>query len=382
MATTQREAARRVSVLVGTRKGAFIFHSDTVRKTWKLQGPHFLGHIVHHVVADPRHPKVMLCAARAGHLGPTVFRSADGGRTWKEAARPPAFDKAPEGAPQESVAHTFWLTPGHPSEPGVWYAGTSPPALFRSDDDGVSWQGVDGFNKHPDRLKWIPSPENSPPDGATLHSINIDATDPKHLLIGISVGGVFESHDRGASWQPLNRGCEAEFLPEPEAEYGHDPHCVRMHPLDPSRVVQQNHCGIYLLDAAARRWQRIGRNMPKRVGDIGFPMVLHPRDPNRFWVFPMDGSSVWPRTAVGGKPAVYGTLDAGKRWQRLDKGLPAEQAWWTVRRQAMSADGCERVGLYFGTTSGELWASANEGAQWRCIARHLPLIHSVEALTW
>ncbi|MBU6436520.1 MAG: glycoside hydrolase [Betaproteobacteria bacterium] len=374
--------ARHVSVLVGTRKGAFIFRSDGKRRDWAVSGPHFLGHIVQHVVADPRDGKTLLCAARAGHLGPTVFRSSDFGRTWKEATQPPAFAQAAPGEVAESVAHTFWLTPGHASEPGVWYAGTSPPALFRSEDGGATWQGVDGFNRHAQRHAWIGTGQDSPPDGSTLHSINVAPDDARHLIFGVSSGGVFESHDRGATWVPMNAGCEADFLPDPDnATFGHDPHCLRVHPQDATRMVQQNHCGIYLLDAAACRWQRVGRNMPKRVGDIGFPMVLHPRDRDRFWVFPMDGSSVWPRTSPGGKPAVYGTRSAGRTWQRLDAGLPAAQAWWTVKRQAMSADACASVGLYFGTTSGELWASTDEGARWRCIAAHLPHIYSVETLT-
>jgi hypothetical protein len=201
------------------------------------------------------------------------------------------------------------------------------------------------------------------------------------LYIGISgnEGGVFESTDKGRSWKPLNAGSLAAAQPEPYPEYGQDPHCVRLHPLAPDVLYQQNHCGIYRLQRPASRWERIGDNMPKDVGDIGFPIVLHPRDPRTVWVFPMDGTEVWPRTSPGGKPAVYVTRDAGASWQRQDRGLPASQAWLSVRRQAMSADAHDPVGLYFGTTSGELWASTDEGAQWSEIARYLPLIHSVEA---
>jgi hypothetical protein len=154
---------------------------------------------------------------------------------------------------------------------------------------------------------------------------------------------------------------------------------LRLHPLAPDVLYQQNHCGIYRMQRPASRWERIGENMPKQVGDIGFPIVLHPRDPRTVWVFPMDGTEVWPRTSPDGKPAVYVTRDSGASWQRQDRGLPASQAWLSVRRQAMSADAHDPVGLYFGTTSGELWASTDEGAQWRELARYLPLIHSVEA---
>src|SRR5206468_3885541 len=180
--------------------------------------------------------------------------------------------------------------------------------------------------------------------------------------------------ESGADWQPLIRGVRADFLSDPDPEYGHDPHCVRMHPALPDRLYQQNHCGIYRLDRPAERWQDIGATMPKSVGAIGFPMVLHPSDPDTLWVFPMDGSTVWPRVSPGGKPAAYITRNAGKTWTRQDKGFPRANAWWTVKRQAMTADAHEPVGLYLGTTSGEVWASRTGGTSWTCMARHLPEI--------
>jgi hypothetical protein len=150
-----------------------------------------------------------------------------------------------------------------------------------------------------------------------------------------------------------------------------------LHPLKPDRLYQQNHCGIYRLDRPARKWTRIGSAMPRKIGDIGFPIVLHPTDPDTAWVFPMDGTTVWPRVSIGGKPAVYITRDGGESWQRQDRGLPESQAWFTVLRQSMCADERERPGLYFGTTSGDVWASGNGGERWSCIARHLPEIYSV-----
>jgi photosystem II stability/assembly factor-like uncharacterized protein len=372
----------RLQVLVGTRKGLFILAADKGRRSWSIDGPHFLGQVVNHAVLDPRDKRTLLAAVKAGHLGPTVFRSEDLGKSWTEAATPPAFPKAPAGESGESVSHVFWLAPGHSTEKGRWYAGTSPQALFVSDDGGRNWKGVEGFNAHPDRRKWIGSQQEAPPDGGTLHSINVDPFDAKHLYIGLSAGGVFESRDRGATWTPLNAGSAADFLADPNAAYGHDPHCLRVHPKVRDVVYQQNHCGIYRLDRAANRWIRIGERMPKKIGDIGFPMVLHPRDPKTAWVFPMDGGTVWPRVPIGGKPAVYATRDAGASWQRQDSGLPPAHGWFTVKRQAMNADPLDPTGLYFGTTGGEVWASFDEGASWQCLCLHLPQIYSIEtALT-
>ena len=360
---------------IGTRKGAFALRPDAHRRGWKLSGPHFLGHIIHHVVQDPREPKVLLMAAKTGHLGPTVYRSSDCGRTWREAAQPPAFRKAAEGEQPRAVDRVFWLTPGHSSERSTWYAGTSPAGLFRSEDGGERWQPVAGFNDNRMHAKWA---SFGTPDGQLTHSINIDPRDPRHLYLALSGGGVFESTNGGADWAPLNEGCAADFLPDPTVPFGHDPHCVALHPAAPDRLYQQNHCGIYRLDRPQRRWVRIGSAMPKKVGDIGFPIVLHPSDPQIAWVLPMDGQTVWPRTSIAGKPAVYRTSDGGKSWRRLDRGLPQAQAWLTVLRQAMCTDGrAARLGVYFGTTGGEVWAGANGGESWRCIARHLPEIYSV-----
>jgi len=373
-----KPSSRPLALLVGTRKGAFLLRADKKRASFQLSEPAFLGHIIHHFVSDPRDPRVFLIAARTGHLGPTILRSENFGKTWEEANRPPAFSKAPAGEPGRIVDHVFWLSPGHSAEKGVWYAGTSPPGLFRSEDGGRSWEEIAGFNSHPRRSAWSGGDQPGIPDGPTLHSILVDPRNPKHLYISLSAGGVFESSDGGGNWAPLNRGCRADFLPDPEPEFGQDPHCVRLHPLYPDRLYQQNHCGIYRLERPEGRWERIGERMPRKIGDIGFPLVLHPRDPDTLWVFPMDGGTVWPRTSPQGKPAVYVSRNAGGKWSRLDQGLPSRQAWWTVKRQAMTADSHEPVGIYFGTTSGEIWGSPNEGLRFRCLARHLPEIYSME----
>ena len=371
--------ARRLLLTVATRKGAWLYHGDAARQTWRVDGPHFLGHIVNHLLLDPRDGRTLLAAAKTGHLGPTIFRSTDLGHSWQEAARPPAFAPANDGQAARSVDHTFWLTPGHPDEPGVWYAGTSPQGLFRSEDGGISWAPFSMINDDPQYRQWMGTVQDGTPDGPKLHSIIVDPRDPAHLYLAMSGGGVHESADGGRSFAPLIDGLEVVegFVPT-DATF-HDPHCVRLCPSQPDRLYQQNHCGIYRLDRPSDVWQRIGKSMPAAVGDVGFPMVVHPRDADVAWVFPMDGTTVWPRTSPDGKPAVYATRNGGTSWQRLDHGLPASQAWWTVKRQAMTADRLDPLGLYFGTTSGELWQSHDEGLQWSCMARHLPEIYAVEA---
>jgi hypothetical protein len=370
--------ARRLLVLVATRKGAWIYEADAARRRWRANGPHFLGHIINHLVLDPRDGRTLLAAAKTGHLGPTVFRSTNFGRTWKEAARPPAFPKAAKGAAGRSVDHTFWLTPGHPSQPGLWYAGTSPHGLFRSEDGGDTWEPMVGLNENPQYKQWMGGPQDGTPDGPKLHSILVDPRDAAHLYLGMSSGGVHETRDGGRTWAPIVDGLEVVEGLDPARLAFHDPHCVRLAPSDPDRLYQQNHCGIYRLDRPSREWVRIGKRMPRRIGDIGFPMVVHPRDPETIWVFPMDGTDVWPRTSPAGSPSAYVSRNGGRRWERLDAGLPQSQAWWTVKRQAMAADRHDPVGLYFGTTSGELWQSRDEGRRWTNLARHLPEIYAVE----
>lgn len=376
------------TILVGTRKGAWTVSGKPETKQWHIEGPQHLGSMVFHYVADPREPRRRLMAVGSGHLGPSIFRSGDGGESWEEAIKPPQFPKL-EGEGR-SVDHVFWLTPGHASQPDRWYAGSSPQGLFRSDDGGKSWGEVEGFNYHPDFFDWRGGDKDGTPDGPKLHSIIVDPKDPQHLLLGMSSGGIFESLNEGASWQPLNRGVDMDFFPPKEDgseyDYGHDPHCLVMHPQDSSRLYHQNHCGIYRMDRkVSDRWERIGKNMPPDVGDIGFPIVLHPRGVNTAWVFPMDGSGLWPRTSPGGKPAVYCTRDGGESWTRQDQGFPREQAWWTVKRQCMAVGPCssgadQALGLYLGTTNGQLWGSFDEGDSWQGLAMDLPQIYSVEVV--
>lgn len=364
---------------VSTRKGLWLFRSAD-RQSWTIDGPHHFGSIVHHTVLDPRDSRTLLAATSTGHLGPALMRSLDGGRTWAQTASPPAF---PKGEPRaRAVQHVFWLTPGHASEPDVWFAGTSPQGLFRSPDAGDTWEPVSGFNDHPDLPKWGKGDQDQTPDGAMTHSILIDPWRPERMYVGLSGGGLFTSDDAGATWAPLNAGVAIDFAPPlpdgGEHAYGHDPHCVALHPQRPDRLWRQDHCGFYRLDRdLSDRWERVGRAMPPEVGDIGFPVAIHPHDPDVAFTFPMDGTSVWPRTSPGGRPAVLVTRDAGASWRRLDQGFPKEQAWWTVKRQCLASDDGDPVGLWLGTTSGEVWGSVDEGERFVELARHLPHIFAV-----
>jgi len=366
-------------LLVGTRKGAWIYTSAGQRRDWQVDGPHYLGSIINHFVLDPRDQKTMLMAAATGHLGPTILVSTDCGKHWVESTRPPAFTKVDDPDNARSVNHNFWLCPGHPDEPDVWWVGTSPPGVFRSEDGGMTWASLEGWNENPMYDKWCPKEET--PDGELLAQIVIASDDAKHMYICTSSGGVFETTDQGKSWSPLNKGVEANFMPNAYPEYGQDAHQIGVHPGNPNRLYQQNHCGIYRLDRPDDTWIRIGENMPRTIGDIGFSVVLHPDNEDMAWVFPMNGSDVWPRTSPGGKPAVYLTRDAGNSWQRQDKGFPKEQAWFTVKRQAFVRDACQPLGLYLGTTSGEIWNSTDEGDNWQQIACHLPEIYSLNVVT-
>jgi photosystem II stability/assembly factor-like uncharacterized protein len=370
-------AASGLTLLIGTKKGVFYLTAPRDRGHFALHGPSFLGHIVHHAMVDPRDRRTLLVALRTGHLGPTVFRSEDFGASWREASLPPAFAKPKDARKSVAVEQVFWLTPGHPDEPRVWYAGTSPEGLFRSEDGGDTWQPVSGWNDHPKWVEWTGDMSQRNPDGSPIHSILIDPRDARHMYFGTGSAGFFETTDQGASWKLLNAGMLSAAGPDPHPEYGYDPHCVQLHPRAPDLLYQQNHCGIYRMHRPEARWVRIGDNMPRDVGDVGFAIALHPRDPQTAWVFPMDGTDVWPRTCPGGRPAVYRTRDGGESWTRLDTGFP-QRAWYTVLRQSMAVDSASTIGVYFGTTNGEVWGSIDEGEHWSCLASHLPHVYSVE----
>ena len=366
-----------INLAIGTKKGAFILQGKQNRSTWKLSEPILFGNIIYHMVPDPRNPNKILIATKTGHLGPTIFRSNDSGITWVESSIPPKFPKDNDSNTPKAVNFVFWLTPGHVSEPDVWYAGTSPQGLFRSNDGGITWLPVDTFNNF-DLIKKITKDNDGTPIGPLLHSINVDPRNKNHICLALSAGGFIESSDGGITWRAFNKNVLADFLPDPYPEWGHCIHNMQLHPANPDIVYQQNHCGVYKTNLATDdKWERIGLNIPKEIGDIGFPLILHPKDVNKLWVVPMDGSSVWPRTSVLGKPAIYHSKDGGTSWTRQDHGFPENNAWFTVLRQATTHDSQNPLGLYVGNKAGDIWASFDEGKSWQCIANHLPEIYSL-----
>ena len=370
-----RDEIDEIIILVSTDKGAFLYFSDADRRHWDVSGPHFMGATVHHLVLDPRDDNTLLASVQSRISGNIIYCSTNFGKSWKPANKQPKFKK---NKLNRVVDHVFCLMPGHNEEKNCWYAGTSPQGLFRSEDGGNNWEPVDGFNDNKNWVSWTKKNSNGYPKISKLHSIIINSSNKSHMYIGMSYGGVFETLDAGKNWTPINDGLHADYMKNKNSKFGHDPHSVISHPYNPDRLYQQNHCGIYKLDKPNEKWVRIGDNMPSDIGDIGFPITIHPNDPNTIWVFPIDGTEIWSRVCPEGQPAIYCSKDGGESWFRQDIGLPMRNAWLTVLRKSLNTDSMLEAGIYFGTTSGSLWMSDNEGNSWRQIAIHLPRILSIE----
>ncbi len=273
-----------------------------------------------------------------------------------------------DGEPK--VAAAWSLAAAH----GQLYAGVEPAGLFRSDDGGVNWQHVSGLRDHPSRPEWRPGG-----GGLMLHSLVLDPDDRQKIWVGISTAGVFHSDDGGRSWTARNRGTRADFMPEGQRypEYGQCVHCLVMAPGKKGRLYQQNHCGMYRSDDGGENWQSIEAGLPST---FGFPAAAHPRDPEKLFLVPLN-SDVGGRYMPDAKAAVWTTSDGGRSWDGQREGLPQSNAFFCVWRQALATDTLEPAGIYFGSNSGSLFASADEGRSWSCIAEHLPSITSVETLS-
>jgi photosystem II stability/assembly factor-like uncharacterized protein len=355
--------AKRILILVGTKKGAFTLTSDTDRRSWELRGPFCETWPMNHVVADPDSGTIY---AGGGNewFGPAVWKSSDLGATWTHSSEGLAYETG------EPPIKAVWSV--SPSVGGL-YAGVEPAGLFRSNDGGQSWQHVAGLREHPSRPNWQPGG-----GGLILHSLVPHPTDAQRLWIGISSAGVFYTEDGGDTWQTRNKGTRCDFLPEEQRypEYGQCVHCVVMAPGMPERLYQQNHCGMYRSDDAGQHWISVEQGLPS---SFGFPAATHPRDPATLYLLPLNGD-IAGRYVPDGKAAVWRTRDQGETWQALRDGLPQQNTFFGVLRQAMTTDRLDPAGVYFGTNTGALFASGEEGDRWSCIAQNLPPIYSVETM--
>ena len=359
------QASPAVVLLIGTRKGLFLATTNLPRREWHLDGPHLAGYEVYHAIIDPRDRSTAYAAVRHIVWGVHVHRSTDGGHSWE--LLPEVPHHTGDGA---EVLKAIWhIAPGHTSRPETLYAGIEPAGLFFSRDLGSSWAPVTALNQHPTRDEWQPAA-----GGLALHSINIDPRDGSRIYAALSAGGVYRSEDEGASWEAINSGTRAEYLADTRPQAGHCVHRLILHPARPDRLYQQSHNGTYRTDDRGDKWHEITEGLPS---DFGYAIAVDPNDPDTVFTSPEESSHV--RTTVGGALTVYRSRDAGAHWEPRTEGLPQQDAYVTILREAIDTDGLEPCGVYFGTSSGHLFASGDGGDSWEMIAGFLPRILSVHA---
>ena len=347
--------------LCGTKKGLFVLTSDD-RIKWRLQGPFQSGREINHAVYDQRSGRIYATSNDAW-FGCEVVWSPDLGETWTAAQQNPAFGEN-TGWKLERIWH---IEPGRASEPQVLYAGVAPAALFRSEDGGQTWNEISSLTQHPTRPKWHPGA-----GGLCLHSIVIDPSQAARMFVGISAVGVFRTEDGCKTWQLANKGTRAEFLPEKYPEFGQCVHKLLLADGKRSLLFQQNHCGVYRSSDSGNNWQEITAGLPS---DFGFPLAIHPREPETIFVLPLKGAEF--RCPPEGKLRVFRSRNAGSNWEALGNGLPQQEAFVGVYREGMAMDSLKPAGIYFGTNTGKLFGSADEGDNWRLLADNLPPIYSV-----
>ncbi|MDO3394856.1 exo-alpha-sialidase [Nocardioides sp. SOB44] len=367
-----QETQGRTVLMVGTRKGLWVGESDARREEWSFTGPHHDMQEVYSCLVDTRvrdaqgRPR-LLAGASSTWFGPQVQVSDDLGATWRPGKAPPVFP----GDVDASVDRVWQLAPG--SEPGVVWAGTEPGAVFRSRDDGETWDLERALWDHPHRPRW-----SEGFGGQAFHTVLPHPTDPGSAVVALSTGGVYRTTDDGASWEPRNVGIRAEFLPEGEQypEFGQCVHKVARHPSRPERLYAQNHGGVYRSDDEGGSWTSIAAGLP---ADFGFPVVVHPHEPDTAYVFPLGGAG--GRYPPDGRARVWCSRDAGESWEALGEGLP-DGFFVGVLRDAMTSDDHAEAGLYLGARNGTVWASADAGRTWRLAVADLPDVVCVRAASF
>ena len=356
-----------VLLAVGTAKGLFLATSDDDRRTWQVSGPHFPMTGVYSVAIDTRRsPARILAGVDSSHFGPVVAYSDDLGASWHEP------DRAPVAFPEDtgvSLARLWQITPAPASQPDVVYAGSEPQGLFRSVDGGETFELVRALWDHPHRPEW-----GAGFGGAAIHTIVAHPTDPERMTVAMSTGGVYRTDDGGNSWAPANKGIKAYFFPDPWPEFGQCVHKVAAHPDRPDQLFAQNHHGVYRSDDAGGTWASIAEGLPT---DFGFAMAAHPHRPGVVYTFPIEADG--KRYPPGFRCRVFRTEDAGGTWQALSDGLPDGPFYPAVLRDALALDDAGTAGVYFGTRSGEVYASRDEGDTWAAVATHLPDVLCVRA---
>jgi photosystem II stability/assembly factor-like uncharacterized protein len=350
------------TLLIGTKSGLFIARSNASRRAWQIDEPRLVGREVYHAVVD-RRTGVAWAATDHAVWGAHVHRSTDGGATWE------VLPTAPHYADVRGLKAIWFLAPGPVDAPDTLWAGIEPAGLFVTHDAGASWQPVAALNEHPTNNTWQPAG-----GGLALGSVQHDPREPQRIYCSLSAGGVYRSDDGGASWTPRNRGVRAEFLPDRYPAAGQCVHRLLVHPARPDRLYQQNHCGVYRSDDRGEGWTEITQGLPS---EFGYALALDPADADVAYVIPEESSHM--RTTVGGRLRVYRTRDAGASWEPLTSGLPQEHAYVSILREGMCSDALAPVGVYFGTSSGHLFASADGGDSWNLVAGYLPRILSVTA---
>ncbi len=367
----------RIRVLVGTRKGAFVLTSDGTRDRWEIDGPHFPGWEIYHVKGSPADPQRLYASQSSGWFGQVMQRSDDGGATWNAVGNDFRYDGVPgthqwyDGTPHPWEFARVWHLEPSPHDPDTVYAGVEDAALFRTTDGGASWHELSGLRKHGSGPSWQPGA-----GGMCLHTILLDPKNASRMVVAISAAGAFRSEDAGASWTPINRGLKSEGIPDPAAEVGHCVHHIAMHPSRPDVLYMQKHWDVMRSDDCGDSWREVSGNLPT---DFGFPIDVHAHEPETIYVVPITSDS--QHFPPEGRLRVYRSRTGGDEWEPLTQGLPQRDCYVNVLRDAMSVDALDPCGIYFGTTGGQVYVSADAGDRWMPIARDLPAVLSVEVQT-